>query len=84
MYTYVKKMCSMCPGCALLNPKKAKLSKLVYNFPIEVPFLVLHIDTYKAGAHSGFEGLETYVVAYCGMSTFGALEMWCKPGWTTL
>ena len=74
MYSYVKKMCAACPGCALSNPTKAKSSKLVYNFPIEAPFLVLHVDAYMAGAHSGFEGSELYLVACCGMCTFGALE----------
>jgi hypothetical protein len=47
---------------------------LVYNFPIEAPFMVLHVDAYTAGAHSGFEGSDTYIVACCGMCTFGALE----------
>ena len=74
MYSYVKKMCAACPGCALSNPTKAKSSELVYNFPIEAPFLVLHVDAYMAGAHSGFEGSELYLVACCGMCTFGALE----------
>ena len=74
MYTYVKKMCAACPGCALSNPTKAKSGELVYNFPIEAPFLVLHVDAYKAGAHSGFEGSDLYLVACCGMCTFGALE----------
>jgi hypothetical protein len=74
MYTYVKKMCAACPGCALANPTKAKSSELVYNFPIEAPFLVLHIDAYMAGKHSGFEGSEMYLVACCGMCSFGALE----------
>jgi hypothetical protein len=50
MYSYVKQMCSACPGCALLNPTKAKSSKLVYNFPIEAPFMVLHVDVYMEGA----------------------------------
>ena len=53
---------------------KAQLSELVYNFPIEAPFLVLHVNAYKADAHLGFEGLETYLVACCGMCTFGTLE----------
>jgi hypothetical protein len=74
MYSYIKRMCSACPGCALSNPTKAKSSKLVYNFPIEAPFMVLHVDAYMAGAHSGFEGSDTYIVACCRMCTFGALE----------
>jgi hypothetical protein len=74
MYSYVKRMCAACPGCALSNPTKTKSSELVYNFPIEAPFMVLHVDAYMAGAHSGFEGSETYIIACCGMCSFGALE----------
>ncbi len=44
----------------------------MYNFPIDVPFLVF--NAYKAGAHLGFEGLETYLVACFRMCTFIALE----------
>ncbi len=74
MFTYEKKMCAACPGCALANPMKAKSSELACSFPIEAPFLVLHVDGYMAGWHAGFEGSETYLVACCGMCTFGALE----------
>jgi hypothetical protein len=74
MYLYVKQMCAACPGCALSNPTKSKSSKLVYNFPIEAPFMVMHVEAYMVGAHSGFKGSETYIVACCGMCSFGALE----------
>jgi hypothetical protein len=67
-------MCAACPGCNLANPTQSKSSKLIYDFPIEAPFLVLHVDAYMAGRHSGFEGSETYLIACCGMCTFGALE----------
>jgi hypothetical protein len=53
---------------------QSKSSELVYGFPIEAPFLVLHVDAYMAGRHSGFEGSETYLIACCGMCTLGALE----------
>ena len=36
--------------------------------------MVLHVDAYMAGRHSGFESSETYLVVCCGMCTFGALE----------
>jgi hypothetical protein len=74
MYTYIKRMCLTCPGCALSNPTKIKSSELVYNFPIEAPFMVLHVDAYMAGSHTGFEGSEMYLVACCGMCTFNALK----------
>jgi hypothetical protein len=44
MYAYIKQICSACPGCALAKPIKSKSSELVYNFPIEAPFLVLFVD----------------------------------------
>ncbi len=74
MYSYIKRMCSACPGCTLANPTKGRSCELVYNFPIEAPFLVLHVDAYSAGAHSGFKGSDVYLVACCGMCTFGALK----------
>jgi hypothetical protein len=63
-----------CPGCALTNPTRAKLHKLIYNFPIEAPFLVLHIDGYQAGQALGFKGLLHYLIACCGMCTFAIME----------
>ena len=63
MYSYIKRMCNACPGCALANPTKSKSPKLVYNFPIKVPFLVLFIDAYLAGKHSSFNGSEVYLIA---------------------
>jgi hypothetical protein len=74
MYSYIKRMCQACPGCALANPTKSKSCKLVYNFLIEAPFLVLHVDAYSAGAHTGFKGSHVYLVACCGMCTFGTKE----------
>jgi hypothetical protein len=74
MYSYIKRMCSACPGCALANPTRGKSSKLVYNFPIKAPFKVLHMGAYSAGAHSGFEGYTSYLIGCCGMGSFGILE----------
>ena len=74
MYSYIKRMCAACPGCTLSNATKSKSSELIYNFPTEAPFMVLHVDAYMAGSHTGFEGSEVYLVACCGMCTFGALE----------
>jgi hypothetical protein len=74
MYSYIKRMCNACPGCALANPTKSKSSELVYNFPIEAPFLVLFVDAYSAGKHSSFDGFEVYLVACCGMTGFASME----------
>ena len=74
MYSYIKHVCSACPGCSLLNPTKSRSSELVYSFPIEAPFMVLHVDTYMVGSHTGFKGSEMYLVVCCSMCRFGALE----------
>ncbi len=74
MYSYIKHMCNACPGCALANPTKSKSSKLVYNFPIKAPFLVLFIDAYSAGKHSSFDGSKSYLIACCGMTGFASME----------
>ncbi len=74
MYAYVKRKCLACPGCALLNPTCGKSSKLVYNFPIEAPFLVMHFDAYAAGKHSGFEGSDVYLNGCCGMCSFACMK----------
>jgi hypothetical protein len=74
MYSYIKRMCNACPDCALANPTKIKSSKLVYNFPIEAPFLISFVDAYSAGKHSSFDGFEVYLVACCGMTGFASME----------
>jgi hypothetical protein len=74
MYSYIKRMCNACPGCALSNPTRGVSSKLVYHFPIEAPFWVLFVDGYSADKHSGFEGSETYLIAACSMSGFAVME----------
>ena len=74
MYSYIKRMCDACPGCALSNPTKSKSSELVYNFPIEAPFLVLFVDAYSAGKHASFDGSEVYLIACCGMTGFASME----------
>ena len=67
-------MCRACPGCALANPTKAKSSELLYNFPVDAPFRVLHVDAYSAGKHSGFEGSEVYIIGCCGLSSFACMD----------
>jgi hypothetical protein len=62
MYSYIKRMCHACPGCALSNPSRSPSSDLIYHFPIEAPFRVLFVDAYLAGKYSGFEGSDVYLL----------------------
>ena len=83
MYSYVKRMCQACPGCALANPTRGKSSELVYNFPIEAPFLVMFFDAYSAGKHASFEGSECYLIGCCGMCSFVCIEPITRASATT-
>jgi hypothetical protein len=83
MYAYVKRMCAACPGCALLNPTCCKSSELVYNFPAEAPFLVMHFDAYVAGKHVGFKGSHAILIGCCRMCSFACMEPVSKPSSTT-
>jgi hypothetical protein len=76
-------MCHACPGCALSNPTRGKSSELVYNFPIKSLFLVIHFDAYTAGKHSGFEGLDMYLIGCCGMCSFACMKPITNPSATT-
>ncbi len=83
MYAYVKRMYQACPGCTPSNPSRSKSSELVYNFPIEAPFLVMHFDAYAAGKHAGFEGSDAYLIGCYGMCSFACMESIPKPLSTT-
>ena len=74
MYTYIVKMCSTCPGCALSNPTCSKSSELIYGFPVEAPFKVMHFDGFSAGTQKGFEGNECFLIGCCGMTAFACVE----------
>jgi hypothetical protein len=72
-------MCRAYPGCNLANPTNSKSAELVYNFPIEAPMMVLHINGYSAGKQIGFKGSETYLIACCRMCTFAVMEPVINP-----
>ncbi len=83
MYAYVKHMYQTCPGCTLSNLTHGMSSELVYNFPIEAPFLVTHFNAYVAGKHSGFDGPDVYLIGCCGMCSSACMEPVTNPSATT-
>jgi len=83
MYSYVKRMCQACPGCALAKPTCGKSSELIYNFPIEAPFFIMFFVSYSAGKHASFEGFECYLIGCCGMSSFACMEPITRASATT-
>jgi hypothetical protein len=74
MYQYIKRMCKACPGCGLSNITKNRCADLVYSFPIDAPMRVLFVDIYAAGAEFNFDGTRHYLIAACGMTSFGICE----------
>ena len=60
-----------------------QISKLYYKSPVEVPFLVLHVNGYKAGANTNFEGSDIYLIAADGMKPFACMEPVKKASATT-
>jgi hypothetical protein len=74
MHAYVKRMCQACLGWALFNPTCGKSSKLVYNFLIEAPFLVMSFDASAAGKHASYEGSKCYLIGCCSMCGFASME----------
>ena len=79
MWTYVKRMCNACPGFSLSNPYKRVSSELVYNFPVQAPFGVMHFDAYKSGYHKSFQGHNCYLIGCCGMTVFACGEPISHP-----
>jgi hypothetical protein len=76
--TYVSGM----PRFCTLQPHCGKSSELLYNFPIEAPFLVMHFDAYVAGKHAGFEGSNAYLIGCFGMCSFTCMEPITNPSST--
>ena len=74
MYQYIKRMCKTCPGCGLSNITKNRYADLVYSFPIDAPMRVLFVDIYAASTEFNFEGTRHYLIAACGMTSFGVCK----------
>ena len=74
MYKYVHHMINTCAGCKLAHSKLRKASSIVYNFPIDEPFKVIHADEYSVGSDTSFDGVKTYMNVLCGMTGFAVSE----------
>ena len=84
MYRYIKRMCACCAGCALANSTIRPSAELMQSFPLDGPMLVLHLDVYSIGSQISFDGDKQYLIAACGMTTFGVCEPISSANSTTL
>ena len=53
---------------------KNRSADLVYSVPIEAPMILLFVDIYAAGAEFNSDGTKYYLIAACGMISFGIAE----------
>jgi hypothetical protein len=74
MYKYIDYLIKSCAGCNLIKSKIRKSSTLVYSFPIDQRWVVLHTGVYTIGAEQGFSGEKSFMNVLCGMCTFCAVE----------
>jgi hypothetical protein len=74
MYKYIDMNIQHCAGCNLTKSRIRKSSSLVYSFPIDQPWMVLHADVYTIGTEQGFSGEKSFMNVLCGMCTFCAVE----------
>ena len=74
MYKYIEKMISMCAGCYLADCSIRHTRELIYSFPVDEPFKVIHADVYTIGSELGFSGHKNFMVVICGLCTFACQE----------
>ena len=76
---YCKKLITSYTGCRLANATRFPTNELVYNFPIDAPIYVLHIDGYTVGANINFAGNKGFFVVACDMCTFTVAKPVINP-----
>jgi hypothetical protein len=55
----------------------------MYSFPIKALFLIMNFDAYATGKHTGFKGSDSYLIGYCGMTSFSCMEPVTNPSAAT-
>ena len=63
----------------MANATHSSSNELVYNFPIDAPMSVLHINGYTVGANLNFAGDKGFLIAACGMCTFAVAKSETNP-----
>jgi hypothetical protein len=74
MYKYISHFISNCAGCRLSNARLRKSSTLVYHFPIDEPFKIIHADVYSVGSEQAFDGEKGHMNILDGMTGYAVSE----------
>jgi hypothetical protein len=83
VYQYIKRMCEAYPGCGL-SITENRCANLINNFPIDVPMRVLFMDIYATGTEFNFESMRHYLIAACGLTSFGICKATAEHNLTVL
>ncbi len=73
MYSFIKRLCNACPGCALSNPTCRYILRTGLSFSHWCSILG-PLRRWLLCKHSGFEGSKAYLIAACGMTGFSVME----------
>jgi hypothetical protein len=74
MYRYIDHLCQHCVGCKLSKSRVRKSSSLIYSFPMDEPFKIIHADVYSVGVDQAFDGEKCYMNVLCGMTGYAISE----------
>ena len=58
----------------MINIELAKSKELIYSFPIDAPFKIIHIDIYQVGTDQDFNGERSFMNILDGMTSFAISE----------
>ena len=74
MYKYVVRMIRRCAACLANNASSRCRSELVYSFPVDAPFKVIHADVYLPGDTQSYDGARGFMIVMDHMSSFVIME----------
>jgi hypothetical protein len=74
MYKYISHFISNCAGCRISNARMRKSSPIIYNFPINEPFKVIHAQVYAVGSEQAFKGKKGHMNVLDGMTGYAISE----------
>jgi hypothetical protein len=74
MWHYVSTMIQRCAGYQLANSRLQRSSSLVFSFPLNGPFRVIHANAYSVGVDQGFDKEKSNMKVLCGMTGFAVSE----------
>ena len=70
MYSMIIRLISQCAGCKLSRSQINRQNQLVYSFPMDAPFKIVHADICQVGTEQGFNGEKAFMNLLDGMTSY--------------